>query len=73
MKSAIAWNVFDAQTRHAFRTALSVDDDTWARGRAWALWKALIIAAGIDESNAYEARDPWKIIGAALQDHACAR
>jgi hypothetical protein len=27
--------------RQAFRERLSVDDGTWARGRGWALWKAL--------------------------------
>jgi aminoglycoside phosphotransferase (APT) family kinase protein len=38
---AIAWTFFDAVTRRAFRTTLDVDDATWARGRGWALWKAL--------------------------------
>lgn len=66
----IAWTIFDEQSRGAFREALAIDDDTWARGRAWAFWKALIIAAKLDESNAYEARDPWKVIDTVLRDHA---
>lgn len=39
---AIAWTRFDAPARAVFRDALAVDDDSWARGRGWALWKALI-------------------------------
>ena len=38
----IAWNLFTAETRGAFRAALAVDDATWARGRGWALSQALI-------------------------------
>ncbi|MCZ7423407.1 aminoglycoside phosphotransferase family protein [Verrucosispora sp. WMMA2121] len=38
---AIAWTLLTADGRQAFRTRLSVDDATWARGRGWALWKTL--------------------------------
>ena len=30
--------------RAAFRDRLAVDDASWARGRGWALWKALATA-----------------------------
>lgn len=33
----VAWNLFDAESRRVFRSVLSVDDATWARGRGWAL------------------------------------
>jgi aminoglycoside phosphotransferase (APT) family kinase protein len=66
----LAWNVFDTQARLAFRDALELDDDTWVRGRAWALWKAVIIAAELDESNAYESRDPWRVIDTILRDYS---
>ncbi|AQG79388.1 aminoglycoside phosphotransferase family protein [Spirosoma montaniterrae] len=39
---AIAWTFLPAPSRRLFRTELSPDDATWARGRGWALWKALI-------------------------------
>ncbi len=39
---AIAWTLFSGQSRDTFRTVLEVDPATWARGRGWALWKALI-------------------------------
>ncbi len=66
----IAWTIFDEESREGFRKTLAVDGETWARGRAWALWKALILAAEIGRDNAYEARDPWKIIDTALRDYA---
>jgi aminoglycoside phosphotransferase (APT) family kinase protein len=38
----IAWTFLDGPSRDRFRAELDIDDDTWARGRGWALWKALI-------------------------------
>ena len=38
----IAYNSFTGSSREAFRSAVQQDDDTWARARGWALWKALI-------------------------------
>jgi aminoglycoside phosphotransferase (APT) family kinase protein len=38
----VAWNLFTGDARATFRAALQVDDDTWARGRGWALSVALI-------------------------------
>jgi aminoglycoside phosphotransferase (APT) family kinase protein len=38
----IAWKVLSADIRDIFRTALSVDEATWARSRGWALSQALI-------------------------------
>ena len=37
----MAWTYFNKQTRECFRSTLDIDSDTWERGRAWALWKAL--------------------------------
>ncbi|MEW9549261.1 aminoglycoside phosphotransferase family protein [Nonomuraea sp. NPDC050783] len=37
-----AWNLLPASARPAFREALGTDDDTWARGRGWALVQALV-------------------------------
>ncbi|MDP9491111.1 MAG: aminoglycoside phosphotransferase family protein [Actinomycetota bacterium] len=41
----VAWKVLSADTRDIFRTALTVDEATWARGRGWALSQALIALA----------------------------
>jgi len=40
--TTIAWTFFAGDSRAAFTSLLPVDDATWARGRGWALWKALI-------------------------------
>ena len=38
----------------------------WLRGRAWALWKALIVAAGMTVTNAPESAEPMRVIRAVL-------
>jgi aminoglycoside phosphotransferase (APT) family kinase protein len=37
-----AWMVLTSASRRIFRTALAVDDVTWARGRGWALSMAVV-------------------------------
>lgn len=66
---AIAWTLFTGESRNAFRATIQLDADTWARGRGWTLWKALILAAGLTNSNAIEAADPWRIIDEVIADH----
>jgi aminoglycoside phosphotransferase (APT) family kinase protein len=48
---AIAWTYFHGESRQAFRRGLQLDDGTWARGRGWALWKALITHAKVVRSG----------------------
>ncbi len=38
---AVAWKMLSAHTRDLFRTALSIDDATWARSRGWVLSQAV--------------------------------
>jgi aminoglycoside phosphotransferase (APT) family kinase protein len=66
---AITWTLFSGESREAFRAALPLDEATWARGRAWTLWKTLIVAAGIAHTNAPEATTSRHIIGEVLADH----
>jgi aminoglycoside phosphotransferase (APT) family kinase protein len=42
----MAWTFFTGSSREAFRAAVPGDSGTWARGRGWALWKALLLLAG---------------------------
>ena len=46
-----AWNIVPAEHRGAFREALGVDDDTWARGRGWALVQAAVALPYYREIN----------------------
>ncbi len=66
---AIAWTLFKGESREIFRTLLALDAGTWARGRAWTLWKFLIVAAGLTEWNAIEASEPCRIIEEVLVEH----
>nr|WP_282595848.1 phosphotransferase [Legionella pneumophila] len=59
---AITWTLFAGDSRKIFREMLALDKDTWFRGQAWALWKALIIAAGIVNTNAMEVQKSCRII-----------
>ena len=42
---AVAWTLLSAEGRQVFRERLRVNEGTWARGRGWALWKALSACA----------------------------
>jgi aminoglycoside phosphotransferase (APT) family kinase protein len=64
---SIAWTLFNGESREAFRAMLPLDAGTWARGRAWTLWKALIVAAGLTETNAVEGARPWRVIDEVLK------
>jgi len=64
---SIAWTLFSGGSREAFRAMLPLDAGTWARGRAWTLWKALIVAAGLTETNAAEAARPRRVIDEVLE------
>lgn len=65
---AIAWTMFQNESREAFKTILPLDAGTWTRGRAWTLWKALIVAAGFTSPNNVEAKQSWRIIDEVLAD-----
>jgi len=65
---SIAWTLFSGESRETFRAILPFDSGTWARARGWALWKALIIAAGLAETNVVEATHCWRVIHEALED-----
>ena len=41
--TTVFWTYFTGAARSRFRHDLAVDDATWARGRGWAVWKALIM------------------------------
>jgi aminoglycoside phosphotransferase (APT) family kinase protein len=62
----IAWSVFRGAARETFRSLLQYDPATWLRARAWTLWKALILAAGMTQTNAAEWTDPWPILDEVL-------
>jgi aminoglycoside phosphotransferase (APT) family kinase protein len=68
----VAWTLFSAAGRDAFRTALALDDATWARGRGWALSVALIALPYYQSTNAEIVARARHTIDEVLADHAAA-
>jgi aminoglycoside phosphotransferase (APT) family kinase protein len=67
----IAWTLLFGESRERFRAGLPVDQATWARGRGWALWKALITLAHVAKGNPEEAKRVRRVIDEVLADHRC--
>jgi len=65
----IAWTLLFGESREAFRAGLPVDDAAWARGRGWALWKALITLAEHINANPAKAGEARRVIEEVLADH----
>jgi aminoglycoside phosphotransferase (APT) family kinase protein len=63
------WTLFQGKSRDSFREALPLDAGTWARACGWALWKALVTAAGFTNPNNAESKQCWRIIDEVLADH----
>jgi len=65
----VAWKILSADTREIFRTALSVDDATWARARGWAVSQAVIALAYYTlETNAILVREARRWLAEAFAD-----
>lgn len=64
----IAWTLLDAEARERFRSAMAVDAGMWARGRGWALWKALITLVAADPATSV-ARQLLRIVDDVVAEH----
>ena len=72
------WTFFTGDSAAAFRRDLRLDQATWARGRGWALWKALVTLGrekqGGEDAQTAARRFGWRyspraIIGILIADH----
>ena len=63
-----AWTYFSGESRDRFRSALQVDDATWARGRGWALSFGLIALPYYKDTNPVLADLARRAIAEALAD-----
>lgn len=68
----IAWTFFFGESRKAFRAGLPVDEATWARGRGWALWKALITVGKGANADLAAARFGWRLGARGVLDEVLA-
>lgn len=65
----VAWKLLSADTRDIFRTALSIDDATWARSRGWAVSQALMALSYYTlETNAVLVREAERWLVEVLAD-----
>jgi aminoglycoside phosphotransferase (APT) family kinase protein len=65
----IAWTFLHGSSRALFKDRVSLDDNTWARARGWALWKAgFELNAANDKTMPY-AKKRLAIIDDILQEH----
>ncbi len=63
----VAWTMLTAETRPLFRAAVDVDDETWARGRGWAL------CFGLTAAHYYRVSNPvFAALGRRAMDEALA-
>jgi aminoglycoside phosphotransferase (APT) family kinase protein len=65
----IAWTFMAGRSRRAFRNRLPADEATWARGRGWALWKAMMVLIGALKDDPEDAIETKRVIGEILADH----
>jgi aminoglycoside phosphotransferase (APT) family kinase protein len=66
--TVIAWTFLSGANRDRFRAAVDLDAATWARGRGWGLWKALITLVDYLERDAPDAAMPRRDIEQILGD-----
>jgi aminoglycoside phosphotransferase (APT) family kinase protein len=67
----VAWKIFPADIRTAFRRALAVDDATWARARGLVVSQAVIALEYYTlETNAVLVRESQRWIAEALAESA---
>jgi len=64
----IAWTFFKNKSREVFKDAFNFDNDTWARARGWALWKAAFELVSLDGKSGPDAIKHLQIINDVLAE-----
>ncbi len=64
----LAWVFLEGESRATFRSLVAVDEAVWARVRAWALWKAALLASTGQITNSEE-NPPLDVIAAVIADY----
>ncbi len=62
----MAWTFFKGKSREIFKQSLSLDNNTWLRAKAWALWKAAFELCQLDDTETQKAFLHKKIISDVL-------
>lgn len=64
----ITWTLLKGKSRAIFKKALQLDEKTWLRAKAWALWKATFELCNIQEKRSDVALQQINIITEVLHD-----
>ena len=64
----IAWTYLSGKAREIFVSEMGLDDDTWLRARAWALWKATFELCNIADKNSPDARLQKRIVDEVINE-----
>ncbi len=59
---AIAWTYLSGKAREIFIAEMDMDENTWLRARAWALWKATFELCQISDKNSADSKTQKRII-----------
>jgi aminoglycoside phosphotransferase (APT) family kinase protein len=71
--ATIAWTFLSGASSRVFTERLPFDEATWARGRGWAIWKAMIVLVYDLRHDPEEAEVGRRVIDAILTDYLAAR
>lgn len=71
--TTIAWTFLSGESSRVFAERLPVDQATWARGRGWAIWKAMKVLVGALGHDPEDAAFTTGVIGKILADHLANR
>lgn len=64
----IAWTFFKGDSRRLFKEHLPLDEETWARARGWALWKALYEMSQLKDKSGDAFEKQRRIIKDLMED-----
>jgi aminoglycoside phosphotransferase (APT) family kinase protein len=70
--TTIAWTFLSADGRRAFAERLPFDRATWARGRGWAIWKAMKVLVGALQNDPEDTAYTTGVIETIIADHLAA-
>jgi len=65
----IAWTFLHGESRQVFKELINLDEDAWARARGWALWKAMITVAAMQDKSSAQAQAQFAIINDILDEY----
>jgi aminoglycoside phosphotransferase (APT) family kinase protein len=71
--TTIAWTFLSGESSRVFTERLPFDEATWARGRGWAIWKAMIVLVEALKDDPQDAAYTKGVIEAILADHTAAK